>query len=326
MNKVGLYHDKFGFIPYRDIIEWDDGRVEPLDEYSQVAEWMQETAQSDGYLYPPLLARHEANWSDTGERAWEPIPGTHRPAQVFCMPPSHSIQLVGSCGSPDELRKGRAGFVIHFLGMLFGHRCQFWDWRVDGRISVRTWGDAIVPWGTPGGFLDRSFRRWTEWSKCNPPVARHSLCRRQRVLLNALFMHNRVSNYYWDWERFLVEYQVFDACCSVAARLKGKGCKAFGRTSKERWRAACGEFGLLNNRNLIGKIRKLRNDLAHETLWVGKQPTEFAEEGVHLPRFLANFNQRFFLAILGVESSFLGSDWATFHQNPLMPNGPETDG
>ena len=33
----------FGFLPYGDIIQWNDGRVQPLGEYSNVAEWMQKT-------------------------------------------------------------------------------------------------------------------------------------------------------------------------------------------------------------------------------------------------------------------------------------------
>lgn len=302
-----MYQDKFGFLPLAHTVEWTDGCVAPLRDYSTAADWIKRSSQPDGYIYPPIVVRRRVYWSESGEEVDESVPGSEHPAQIYRLPASHSITLASEARLEDVVRKDSAGFVIHFLGLLFGRRCQFWDWWVDGRLSVRSWGDAAVLAGTEGVLVDEALNTWAAWSEGA-----------QRVLLNALFMHNRASSYCWDWERFLIAYQVFDACCSVAHEVTG--IAQFRQGAPQRWAAACNQFGLLHKRDLINDIRTARNSLVHETLWIGQQPTEFVRDGYYFPLYLASFNQRFFLALLGIDAEFLCTDWATLSQRPLIPN------
>jgi hypothetical protein len=191
---------------------------------------------------------------------------------------------------------GLAAFLVHLLGFLTGHRAQFADWWMDGRIQVRSNSDAEPLYQREvGAFLQRAMDRWWSFSD-----------RDRRVLVNALFMHNRAPMYEWPWERFLVEYQVFDAIFRIAQRVDGVPDKGHAK----RFENAVARYGLFDDPDLFRKMVDLRNDLVHETLWVGGMPTAGGgEDGFYSWIWLKNINQRFAMAVLGFAGPYIGSNW-----------------
>jgi hypothetical protein len=133
-------------------------------------------------------------------------------------------------------------------------------------------------------------------------------------MTNALFMHNRSPSYEWSWERFVVEYQVFDAFYRVASRIHGVTAATHG----ERFEALAGKFGFFLDRPRIDRIVALRNELLHEALWVGTMPTfGGGEDGFYAPLWLRHINQRLGLAVLGFTGPYVTSNWASLMQQFL---------
>jgi len=273
---------------------WSLGQVRTLDHFDELETWLQSRLHPDGYYYPPIQQTFVGWPLETAE----PVPNTQRGALLHQVPPTHELVLREYPSKDQSVRESIAGFVIHCLGFITGRRCQFADWWIDGRLPGRPETDA-----------EPLFQR--EVSVClDAAVDTWKLAgdRERRVLTNALFMHNRSPSYEWSWERFIVEYQVFDAFYRISSQLYAVTAPTHG----ERFEALADRFGLFFDRPRIGRIVALRNELFHEALWVGTTPTSGGgEEGFYAPLWLRHINQRLGLAVLGFTGPYIESNWTT---------------
>jgi hypothetical protein len=296
----GGYMDRFGYIGQRLDLLIIKGQIRTLPEFDGALEWMRKFGNNDKYLYPPVV--HEMLGIPGG--ITEQVPGTERPALLHRIPATHEIHLHDVEPVLGAARYGEGGFVVHFLGFLLGWRCQFADWWVDGRISLDGHHDYFLvgPPDTVGTCVDLARSHWRSWR-----------LRERTVFLNALYLHNRTACYEWDWERFQAEYQVLDALCAVAKRTWGLRHTAH----RDRFAAIADCFGIFRNAGLAKEIVSLRDDLIHSALWGGQTPGT-APEGVFvMPLILHRFNQRLGLAMLGLTSEYVRSNWQSMGQRPF---------
>jgi hypothetical protein len=287
-----VYEDRFAYIPVRLDFRWGQGTVRTLEGFEGVVDWFNSSLHPDGHLYQ-VQNTVRMGW---GDEAGQEVPNSERGALVFSLPATHGITLQGPSGDVDEARRGPAAFVIHFLGFLFGRRCQFDGWFFDLRLSSRSHADCfLAPTDRAAELLTRAFDTWSRAPR-----------RTRTVLTNALYMHNRAPCYEWSWERFIAEYQVFDALYSAASTLHG--VKA--RRHADRFAALADRFGLWKDEPLFDSIASVRNDLFHEALWGGVMPGDAAPSEVYRAPMLLHFiNQRLGLAVVGLSGPYIGSNW-----------------
>lgn len=119
---------------------------------------------------------------------------------------------------------------------------------------------------------------------------------------NLLFMHSRAPSYEWDWERFMIEYMVFDGCWNLSGLVAKK--------HRDRIKILCDKWGIPADDALVNNIADLRNNFFHKTLWDKSQPST----GVSSEAFLQTYNlrrlkQRLIPALLGYNNSYVRSSW-----------------
>src|SRR2546425_2333073 len=285
MNHAGQKEsvDRFGFLPYQDAIVFDGGRVSPVAEYDKVLACVDEHTHEDGFLCPPL----ERRINESGEQ----VPRTERPAHLHHVPASHELLLYAN-GTKEDLWKGPGAFVIHLLAYRFGLRLQFHDWWFDGRIPIRLTHNIITTHATMEHFVSHCYWTWKGWPK-----------ERQKKFTNVLIMHSRVPSYEWDWERFMIEYIVFDGCYKLAEGPQRAG-------GAQRFDFLCNQFGIPSDSDVVQKIVGLRNDLFHETLWDNSQPcTGVSESAFMQSYYIRRLNQRLIPALLGYMNSYVQTSW-----------------
>lgn len=248
---------RFGFLPMNCLIEFDIGKIEPTPEFSKVSKMVEKRLNKDGYLYPPTVKTVASDMDGNNART---IPKTKRPAHLHPVPPSHDL-FITPPKAESNLRECSAGFILHLLAFLFRTRLQFADWWFDGRIPIRHKrgvGVIILNRVQLGNYLSHAYRVWSNWS--DPE---------QRRFTNILYMFSRTQTYEWDWEEFVIEYMVLDACWRMGKDL----FKFKAKRHRDRPLELCDHFGINHSQIVdIGKIVELRNDLFHETLWHGGRP------------------------------------------------------
>lgn len=280
-----LISDRFGFLPCPFAIEFEGGRILPLPNFDQIRTSIAEQTHADGFLYPPI----QREVTELGESSLK----TERPVLLHQIAISHEVRL-SFRGSPEELRRGAGGFVIHLLAYLFGVRLQFDGWWVDGRLPIHSTHDIHVTKVVVDDFLSRCYQVWRTWD-----------ARKHQLITNVLVMHSRAPCYEWDWERFTIEYMVFDGCWKLSGLDANKRVK-----HDERMNKLCREFHIPANDLLADRIVTLRNDLIHETLWDKSQPcTGVREEAFHQAHNLRRLNQRLIPALLGYRNSYVQTAW-----------------
>jgi hypothetical protein len=286
--------DQFGFLPCDWTFKFDDGEIRPIPEIEKVREVVDEYTNEDGFLYPPFSYRARLDWK-TGEVV-EKISRTERPAHLHQVPPSHELCLRVS-GTIEEARRGAGAFIIHSLAYLFGIRLQFRDWWLDSRVPIRMGQshNIYVHNSVAEHFLSHCLTVWKSWSD-----------KEQKLIINLLFMHSRAPAYEWDWERFAIEYMVFDGCWKLLQRQNGF------RTVRheDRLKAVCDKFEIPYDEELGRRIVDLRNNLFHETLWDRLQPcTTASVDAFQQPNNLRRLNQRLIPALLGYNNQYAHSIW-----------------
>lgn len=303
-----MYRDCFGYLPVRFSAEWSGGQVEPVAEFDEAREWVEANTNRDGFLYPPIVHRRYRN--SEAEESGDKVPRTERQALLHRLPATHKITIPAATGeSAESLRKGLAGFVMHFLGFLFGYLCQFEDWWVDRRVQMRSDTDASPHPTHASQLLQPAVKTWTGWDN----EARY-------LATNALFFNLRAPGYEWEWERFQASYQVTDAGWRLARKTQQVTVPNLPPHGK-RIEILCDQLGLYWDEDLVQKIVELRHGLFHEALWHGKQPTEAGERWLfHMDIYLRNFNVRLFLALLGLEADFIHTSWKNIGTVVLKPN------
>lgn len=205
-----LITDSFGFLNYSLPIEFNGGQVIPATNFDSAHAWVIENKNEDGFIYPPLEQQElDKITLETGKRKLS----TKRPVFLHKMPPSHTLTLVANRSEKDNLRGSDSGFIIQLLSYIFGTRLQFHDWWFDSRIPTNATHSIHFPHPVIEDFLSHSYKTWSSWNKTD-----------QKLFTNILYMYSRARSYEWDWERFLLEYIVFDAAFSLAKKLYG--CRA----------------------------------------------------------------------------------------------------
>jgi hypothetical protein len=287
-----MYTVRFGHIPLRLDLLWSRGQVRTIEPFEERRDWVVRRAHPDGHYYPPQQHTLRGWPPEVSER----VPQSDRPALLHSVPATHELMLREFEPDDEALREGLAAFVIHFLGYLLGHRTQFADWWIDGRLPSKSQAEgSTLSQRQIAIALDVAA---TSWQGVAPGV--------QRVITNAFFMHNRSPAYEWPWERFMIEYQVFDALYSVAR--DAHGVRANGHA--DRFHALASRFGFFMDVERVSRIVELRNALFHQALWVDRLPTSGGgEDGFYAPVWLRGINQRLGLSVLGFTGPYIGSSW-----------------
>ena len=107
-----MYIDKFGYLSFTETIHLPCGKVSSLDIYSDAENYINEYKHRDGFLYPPIVQQHKLDSSY--EKSLGVIPNTERPAVLFKVPISHSIEL-NLTGDKKEIRSGVGGLFVYLL-------------------------------------------------------------------------------------------------------------------------------------------------------------------------------------------------------------------
>jgi hypothetical protein len=276
--------DRFGFLPFEYAIEFEGGTISPVSNYDGIRASVEEHTYDDGFLYPHLT-RRVRELDEKTETKWPP-------SLTYQISASHELSL-SSAGTLEELRRGPSGFVIHLLAYLFGVRLQFHDWWVDGRMPIRSTHNIHVTKAVAEDFLSNCYQIWRKWPERN-----------QKLISNLLFMHSRAPSYEWDWERFMIEYMVFDGCWKLS------GFDGKRRGHGDRIKTLCDKWDIPSNDALIKNIVVLRNDLFHETFWDKSQPCTGVSSEAFLQAYnLRRLNQRLIPALLGYNNSYLRTSW-----------------
>ena len=275
--------DRFGFLPFEYAIEFEGGTISPVLNYDEIRASVKENTSDDGFLYPQLT-RRVRELDEKSETKWPP-------SLIYQIPASHELSL-SSGGTLKELRRGPSGFVIQLLAYLFGVRLQFHDWWVDGRMPIRSTHNIHVTKTVAEDFLSHCYQIWHKWPERN-----------QKLISNLLFMHSRAPSYEWDWERFMIEYMVFDGCWNLSGLNSKSGHGG-------RIKTICDKWDIPADVALIDRIVVLRNDLFHETLWDKSQPCTGVSSEAFLQAYnLRRLNQRLIPALLGYSNTYVKTSW-----------------
>jgi hypothetical protein len=279
------YLDRFGCLPSLKALSFEGGNVCALSEATDAREWITRYAHSDGYVYPPC-----ANGASG--------------ASVFLwrLPATHEISINSAGTDLEEPRYSVVGFVVHLLGLLYGQRCQFHDWWIDGRASVAGQTDHASPADSQvARCVDRALTTWRGWDSTAKLIA-----------INVLFLHARTVQYQHEWERFQAEYQVVDGLYSLAFRSRQMSDRMNGRKRHhgERLEAICHTYGLSEAEERFKYFVKLRNALLHDALWDGRMPGEArSQESFYASLSLHQLSRRAAFAILGMRGDYIASPW-----------------
>lgn len=297
MTTANLIEDKFGFLTKKWTFLLEEINIVPIDNYDEAKSYVDEHTNIDNYYYPPLVHRVKIN--PLTRKPVEKVPKTERPAHLHKLPPSHVLKVKNTNQNIEQLRNGKTGFLIHLLGYLFGCRLQFSEWWVDNRIPMKSQHGVIVCEKEAGDFLRHSLEEWKSWPSD-----------KQHIFTNLLFMHTRISGYEWEWERFMMEYVVFDGCWKLYS--DGKNFKVGHGNRLEK---ILGDFRMIIHQDKIKKIVDLRNQLFHEALWEGNQPgTHASNDAFYAYYWLLGINQRLFPALLNYSTKYITADWTCMGQ------------
>ena len=256
MIKQPLEPVRFGFLQVPWAMGFTGGSISPISEYEEISLAVEKQLSSDGFLYPPRIKCHETRASGY----WRSQPKKTRPGFLHPVWPSHDLHLL-SAEKYDDVYDGPASFVVHCLSFLFKTRLQFASWFFDGRIPISNFQHRFTMFSRPvaEAFLSQGYEAWRGWEQSE-----------QVRFTNILYMHSRVNSYEWDWEQFILEYMVLDACWKMAECLFGLRA----RRHADRPKALRDKFGLFGEDFLeVEKMVKLRNDLFHEAMWYEGRPT-----------------------------------------------------
>jgi len=286
--------DQFGFLPKQLDLECSGFKIYCVDNFHETLKSIKETVNRDGFIYPRMT--YSAVVNPTTMREIKRIPNSERPTLLYKLPPSHHIEFETDdiMKEKKELRRELFGFIMHLIGYIFGVRLQFHDWWFDGRTPFDSQHNIGITKKKLEEFLVHAINKFMSWEK-----------EKQISFVNILYMHNRAPSYEWDWETFIIEYMVFDACWKFSGLGKTTKTKHENRINR-----ICTEYKLYQKNDVIEKIVKLRNNLFHEALWCGEMPCTVADnDDFFVSYHLRRLNQRLIPALLGYNSTYVGSDW-----------------
>jgi hypothetical protein len=284
--------DNFGFLPVKLKFDSADYAIYPVDNFDELEKDVKKYVNKDGFIYPPQI--YSAKLDPVTLQEISKIPNSERPAHLFRMPASHNIEVKrDDPRNKEDMRRTSFSFIMHILGYVYGMRLQFCDWWFDGRIAFEGQHNITVSEEKLRKFLEYSLNSFKDWEDSN-----------KSFFINILYMHNRSPSYEWDWERFAIEYMVFDACWKFSQLPKVPHAKRIERI--------CERYSLHYDETEVGRIVGLRNDLFHEALWSNNQPGTAAESQDFMASYnLRRLNHRIIPALLGYVSSYVKSNWTS---------------
>ena len=300
---MASYTDQFGYLPIKETFSFAGGSVKPGQQFDVATAWMKAYAAKDGHVYPPHQPK-EVEVSDGFLTV--PVDDSGSPARLFRLPASHVLRLTDFTGTQEEARYGLAAFVMHFLGFLFGYRCHFHDWWIEGRVPTQSTADHSTSWRPEGEHaLQSAVTTWKNWDDGL-----------QLVALNAVFLHARAPQYYWSWERLQSEFMIMEAVAYIAENLDKIDKNLSHRA---RIPAMCEAFSLARDDARVERIVYLRNILMHQAVWDERMPGEHrSEDSWRAPYWLHNISKRVFLALCGIQGDYIRSDWWSITVHPFQ--------
>jgi len=290
--------DCFGFLPYKESFKFLNYQIIPLNDFDKKFDSFKKNINVNGFYYPP----NEYSVSvDISTGKGKRVPNSERPAYMHRLPASHQLVFPDSGLKLTDARFGIPEFIVNVLSFLFGFRLQFFNRWVDMKIPMESQSCVLVTKNDIEKFSANAIQQWAQRNAY------------QKILFNnLLFMHTRNPSYFWDWERFMMEYAVFDGCWRFYfSRNRLKKEPGHG----ERMKVILNAFNMQVYDKEINKIVDLRKNLFHETLWDGKQPcTRVSEEAFMSYDTLKRINHRLITALLNYKTDYIKTDWRSIGQ------------
>ena len=289
-----MYKDEFGYLNYAQKIDFIHGVITPLPEFEQNYLLISKNLNKDGFIYPPAVNDYSINW-ETYEKT--KIENTEKPAELFKIAPSHSIEIFDPI-YVAECRKWDSNFIIQLLAFIKGVRLQFSEWWFDGRIPIVSQNNFGLYPKLLEQFVIQSYNRWRKFDT-----------EYQKWFINILFMHNKSISYTWDWEKFMVNYTVFDGIYRLYTEINS--IKKIRIKHEDRLLYVCKALNIPVHEEYIKNIYSLRNDLFHQAIWDGGLPTSSEDKykGYYQHNNLRRLNIRAIIALLEFETEFIQTPW-----------------
>lgn len=281
-------------------LQFKGGVITPIEDLQSLVDEVTQTVhEDDGFLYPPITRQWRIKKEFTEKGLWEtdrePVKGSRHEALLFRLPTTHTI-LIENRIRQREYGHGDEALLLHALAYLFGTRLQFSKWFVDMRLPVtKDTRDFFLRYDSAGKFLSAAYETWRGWR-----------AEIQDRVVNVLYMNSRSPSYKWDWERFAVDYMVFDALYRTAHEIYG-----FSKQShRDRLTKMCDQFDVPVEQNWLTAIYQLRNELFHESLWDRHQPgLATSEDAFRAALNLHKLNMRLIAGVLGYAGEYLHTEW-----------------
>jgi len=289
---------EFGFLVEPIGGKFAGGKITPLEDHSDRAQWFEENSNRDGFYYPPEEILYELDPA-TMERK-EKIARSGRPALLYPLPASHRLCLTSPLDATMAASSDSA-LIIHLIGYLYGRRLQFVDWKFDGRVPFKPLGGIYVRPETSLEFLGHTY----EWWRSN------SLDIRKR-LIHILYVFTRARSLEWEWDAFIHQYIVFDGLYRLHRKLNPAALKQ-DVPHKDRIKFMIETYGIPRppNSNLVQRLCEVRNDLFHEAAWDGETICfgNVDSDAFTLAHHLARLNSRLICGIVNYRNDYSMSAW-----------------
>lgn len=184
--------DRFGFLPAAARCQFQGGEIEPVANYEDVQQWVQEhlyqenlLAQRGGSFEPGILFPPAA-WRQLHDPVTDEllgvVQGSEGPPLLHRVPTSHYLRLDGVTDLMTA-REGAAGFVTKVVGFLYDAPTQFHHWWFDGPTSIAT--KSLDP--APIVLEDFASHAYAGWQRWAPEP--------QQLVISALKMHGRAPGH-----------------------------------------------------------------------------------------------------------------------------------
>lgn len=296
--------DAFGFFVYDFKLKVGTYIIEPVNDHSTLIKEMIKLKHPDDGFYHPIEERYEVD--PFTKKTIKKIPHTKKPAHLYRMPPTHIIYSESNKPLPENFRQKEGALIIHLLAALYEGRAQFSNWFFDTPLPLKQDGIAIFNNNELEKVMNIALNTFYTWKDDA-----------QTLFINTLYIHSRCRPAYkWHWEQFLMEYIVTDSMWKFLTIIKPP--KKYVR-HEDRIEYMCNNFGLFYEHNEVNKIVALRNDLFHEGLWDKAMPGYGGSNDAIYAMFnLRKLNQRLILAITGIVSNFIKSDWKSRNRYLLL--------
>lgn len=286
--------DEFGFLLHEITFASDKCEISTLRNHKKQKKNVKKYINREGFLEPPCgplvtmtPAGRVIKRSKLKSIAW-----------MYKVPISHSIKLDSKSETSQGARVCELGFIMHLLAYLYGCRLQFKDWWVDGFVPLAGKHNISVTRDQLHSFLQHAVSLCYEWEK-------KKIVEFNRIL----FMHMRSPGYKWDWERFMMEYAVFDSMWRFDWGPRAQS-KRKEPTHSNRMKILCEKYGLFKSDKLIEEIVDLRTDLFHEAKWDKGFPCHTKGNNGFMHAYnLRRLNQRLVCALLGFQTNYIRSNW-----------------